>query len=120
MKWLALLLAALSAGAAFTNRTFTLAFDYDASYASNVTFRVYSSTNAALPLANWNTIDTQSFSNMLLTNITGTAELQFTNRVPAMLPFTLFAVSASNEWGEVFSDPLLTSPPAVGAKLRLR
>jgi hypothetical protein len=87
---LLLLLVALPSLAALRTNV-TLVFDYPVNELStNLTFKFYSSTNAAAPLASWTL-----FAAVPATNTTYTFPLQPQQR--------FFFVTASNYWAE--SDP---------------
>lgn len=85
-----------------------IAWDYDTNRLKGITFRVHSSTNAAIPIVQW----PPSFT---LTNmVTPTTNAPITIR----LPQEFFVVSASNVVGITFSEVLEASLPASGTNLR--
>lgn len=85
-------------GQADTNETVIVSWDYPASEISNMTFRVYQSTNITTPLTNWN----------VLATVKGTNEAPPIQVVGGL---NYFAVSSSNFWGAVFSS--VVSIPAL-------
>lgn len=120
MKALILLLFAacsLSAQQVFTNRTFSLLFDYPIAEITNATFRVHGSTNATAPVDTWEVLTSDFVIDS--TNVDLVTFIS-SNKVPALLPVQFYVVSASNEWGVSFSEVLRTAPPSQGQRLRLR
>ena len=97
-------LCCILAYAAAIDGKVTLVWDYPVSeMTTNLTFKVYSSTNIIIPLTNW----------VVLTNIVGT-----TNSVKVQITpgACFFYVTASNFWGEsnpsnVASTPVLPRSP---------
>ena len=86
MRGWVLFLAAISCGAV------TVSWDMQ----EDAVFRVYQSTNAAAPFSEWQVV-------VVTTNDSATFEIQ-----PERL---FFSVSASNFWGEVFSEVVSTPRP---------
>ena len=106
---LLLLLSALPLCAQFTNnRPFHLLFDTD--NGTNTTLRVHSTQDAAQPLEQWAVV-AQLMAVGVSTN--------YSVPVIASPPRQFFAVSASNEWGIVFSEVVVTEPPRSPRALRL-
>lgn len=99
--------------------TLPLAFDYPMipeDRFTNTVFRVHASTNSAIAVTNWNVlpatwlVDTSNPSLYVLTT---------SNKVPAVGPLQFFAVSASNELGSIFSEPLSLTAVRQGRNLRI-
>jgi len=85
-------------GVLFTN--VTLAWDYPSNELStNLVFKLYSTTNVALPMTNWPLVKT-----IVGTNLTTPFPMQ-----PGM---RLFVMTASNFWGESTFSPVAATPPA--------
>ena len=84
----------------------TLAWNYPDADATNVhAFRLYSSTNIALPLTNWTVIATIPGTNRTVT-------------LPIQPPQRFYTITASNWWGESpFSNVAATEKPPVAGTL---
>lgn len=86
----------------------TLEWDYPAADLPGMTFNVYHSTNAALPLASWPRL----------------ASVQGTNRLPLTVTPgpNLFVMTASNFWGESDFSNVATTPgtPRSDVNLKVR
>lgn len=106
-------------GAAAQTVTLPLAFDYPMipeDRFTNTVFRVHASTNAAVAITNWSVLPTTwlvDTSNPALYTLTTS------NKVPAVGPLQFFAVSASNELGSIFSEPLTLTAVRQGRNLRI-
>lgn len=74
---------------------------------TNLTFKVYSSTNPAVPLTNW-----QVFTNVVGTNTSVVIVMQPEQR--------FFFVTASNLWGESTPSNVAGSPPPPRDNLTVR
>lgn len=117
---LLLLFPLLLSAQTVTTKLFTLRFDYpvqEGEQLTNTTFRVLSSTNIGMPLEGWTVVN----SDWTIDRSNAT-EIVFvsSNKVLAVAPMQFFAVSASNEWGAIFSEVLASGPPRQGRKLNLR
>lgn len=118
MRFLLLLLAvAAPALAQITNgRPFRIQFDYPLlNFDSNITFRAYQSTSLALEVKSWDVTEsgwTPSTNGDVITFTSADAH-------PFWLPVSFLCISASNEWGEVFSNARLVAPPQQGSGTRL-
>lgn len=105
---LAILLASIAFAFAGVKTNVTLVWDYPATELNtNLTFKLYSSTNITVPLTNW----------PVATNVPGT----ITNvTLPIQPGMTFYFVTASNEFGE--SDPSNTVTGQVarsGSKVKI-
>lgn len=104
---LALSFVLAASGLSFTNNTpFHLCFE---SYNdTNVILRVHTTQTAEAPIEQWS-VSWQEQQTVI------------SNEVPvvASLPRQFFVVSASNEWGIVYSPPVKTEPPASPKLLRI-
>lgn len=118
MRFLLLLLLGVSA-LAQSNKQFHLVFDYpvDPLMATNVDFRAHASQSLSINLTNWTVVESQWVRESTNAQIITFVSADF---VAASPPMQFFVVSASNEWGLVFSDVLATAPPARTGTLRLR
>jgi hypothetical protein len=117
MKILTLLLASvLVLCAATTNRLF-LVWDNSPDYDTNCSFQVYSTTNVALPVANWPMLSNISFVDF--TNAAKPGEFGAFPISPPGNDYEYFAVTASNLTGiSDFSDTVRTR--RIQAEQRLR
>lgn len=120
MKTLPLIILALAlpcAAQGFSNKLFWLYFDYPAGELTNTVFRAHASTDIAVSVTNWTAVGSDWITDGVTNDL---ATLISSNKVLATAPVQFFAVSASNEWGIVFSDVLATRPPRQNVQLRLR
>lgn len=99
--------SALAQESSFTNgRPFRVWFEHVPQDAPHTAYYVHQSTNISLPVEQWQEFSTGWF----LTNSTPPAMVS-SNVFPTHLPMTFYTVSASNEWGRVFSEPFTSAPP---------
>lgn len=85
----------------------TLAWNYPTNELStNLTFRLYHSTNITVPLTNWTVI----------TNIAGT---NTSVSLPVLPGAHFFALTASNFWGESDFSNVASTPPAPRSDVNL-
>lgn len=96
-----------------------LAFDYPMipeDKFTNTVFRLHASTNIAQAVTNWSVVP---MTWIVDTSNPSLYTLSTSNKVPAIGPLQFFSVSASNEFGMVFSDPLSLTAPRQGRNLRV-
>ncbi len=86
--------------------TITLAWDYSSNDAD--VFKLYSSTNIAIPLTNWTLAATTSGTNRFVTVSNIVARQQW------------FYVTASNWWGETYPSNIAGTVQMLGAVLNTR
>lgn len=119
MKWLGILLMAMACAVfgADSKRLF-LAWDADASWETNVTFYVYSTTNIAQPVAQWpylTNIDILTATNAAKAGEGGRVEV-----LPAEDALRFYAIISSNYAGvSDFSSPVSVRRPARGTGMRI-
>lgn len=109
MKLFLILLSAYSLHAQFTNVARRIEFDYPTNKITPSTaVYIVGSTNVALV--------TTGITVGVVTNLAAV------NSVPILLnpPEMFFAAKASNEWGEVWSETLITIPPVGNFKIRIK
>lgn len=116
---LILFLCLLTTSAFGAGPPFQISFDYPTNdYSTNITFRVHRSTDVTKTLETWEVVPvvwSVESTNADLFRVTSDKV------IGATPPVTFFAISASNEWGWVFSEVVRTAPPrATNLNVRLR
>lgn len=108
--WLLTLLAlpvwavVLPPGTLRTNVNIIVAYNTNSVSTNSTLFKVYGTTNLALPLTSWPVV-----TNIMLTNAgTGTLTIPF----PLTPQVMFFSVTSSNLWGESPFSAVVSTPPA--------
>ncbi len=103
----------------FAQTLLPLAFDYPMvpqDTFTNTVFRLHASTNVAQTITNWAVVPVTW---LVDTGNPALFTLTTSNKIPATGPMQFFAVSASNELGFVFSEPLMLVAPRQGKNVRI-